>query len=66
MENKEELSHEELNSVILDEEDIIGTAGNEVIINDTQKKSIRIEFRTIQKHTIQLYVRKINDYSRII
>ena len=41
MENKEGLSHEDLNSVILDGEDIIKTAGIEVIINDTEKSQKR-------------------------
>ena len=41
MENKEKLSREELNSVILDGQDIIEMAGNEVIINDAEESQKR-------------------------
>lgn len=37
MANREELSHEELNSVILDSQDVIGIAGDEFIMNDAEK-----------------------------
>ena len=37
MGNRKELSHEELNSIILDGEDLIGTASEEVIISDAEE-----------------------------
>ena len=60
MGNRKELSHEELNSIILDGEDLIGTPSEEVIISDaeeSQKKAFESNVEQY-KNTLSIFMRE--------